>query len=82
MSRARRFASWCCGGCKETAEGVAAAMGGRAEVEIEPSYDARLINDDEMVEVVRETLRSLLAERTTSSSSPSPTWGSRTSPTT
>ena len=37
---------------RETAEGVAAALGARAEVEIEPSFDP-VINDDEMVEVVR-----------------------------
>jgi amidohydrolase len=46
---------------RETAEGVAAAMGGRAEVEIEPSYDP-LINDDAMVDVVRENARSLVGE--------------------
>lgn len=46
---------------RETAEGVAAAMGGRAEVEIEPSYDA-LINDNAMVDVVRENARALVGE--------------------
>ena len=37
---------------KETAEGVAAGLGGSAEVNIEPSYDP-LINDNTMVEIVR-----------------------------
>jgi amidohydrolase len=46
---------------RETAEGVAAAMGGRAEVEIEPSYDP-LINDDVMVDLVRENARALVGE--------------------
>ncbi len=46
---------------RETAEGVAVAMGGRAEVEIEPSYDP-LINDNAMVDVVRENARDLVGE--------------------
>ena len=46
---------------RETAEGVAAAMGGRAEVEIEPSYDP-LINDDGMVDLVRANARTLVGE--------------------
>lgn len=46
---------------RETAEGVAAAMGGRAEVDIEPSYDP-LINDNRMVDVVRENARHLVGE--------------------
>jgi amidohydrolase len=46
---------------RETAEGVAAAMGGRAEVEIEPSYDP-LINDNAMVDVVRQNARELVGE--------------------
>jgi amidohydrolase len=46
---------------RETAEGVAAAMGGRAEVEIEPSYDP-LINDNVQVDVVRENATSLVGE--------------------
>jgi amidohydrolase len=44
---------------RETAEGIAESMGGRAEVEIEPSYDP-LINDDAMVEVVRESAIALV----------------------
>jgi amidohydrolase len=44
---------------RETAEGIAESMGGRAEVEIEPSYDP-LINDDAMVEVVRESATALV----------------------
>jgi amidohydrolase len=46
---------------RETAEGVAAAMGGRAEVEIEPSYDP-LINDNAMVQVVHENARRLVGD--------------------
>jgi len=46
---------------RETAEGVAAAMGGQADVEIEPSYDP-LINDDAQVDVVRENARDLVGE--------------------
>ena len=37
---------------RETAEGVAAGLGGRAELDIDPGYDP-LINDDRMVDVVR-----------------------------
>jgi amidohydrolase len=44
---------------RETAEGIAESMGGRAEVEIEPSYDP-LINDDAMVEVVRKSTTALV----------------------
>ena len=36
-------------------------MGGRAEVDIEPSYDP-LINDNRMVDVVRENARHLVGE--------------------
>jgi metal-dependent amidase/aminoacylase/carboxypeptidase family protein len=36
-------------------------MGGRAEVEIEPSYDP-LINDNAMVDVVRQNARELVGE--------------------
>jgi amidohydrolase len=43
---------------KEVAEGVAKGLGGRAEVEIDPSYDA-LINDDAMVEIVRDNANAL-----------------------
>jgi metal-dependent amidase/aminoacylase/carboxypeptidase family protein len=43
----------------ETAEGVAAAHGARAEVEIAPSYDP-LVNDDAMVELVRRAASRLL----------------------
>ena len=46
---------------RETAEGVAAGMGGRAEVEIEPSYEP-LINDNAQVDVVRENARDLVGE--------------------
>jgi len=46
---------------RETAEGVAAGLGARAEVEIEPSYDP-LINDDAMVDVVRRNAVRLLGE--------------------
>ena len=38
---------------RETAEGVAQALGGRAQVEVEAGYDA-LINDDDAVDVVRD----------------------------
>lgn len=44
---------------RETAEGIASGLGARAEVEIEPSYDP-LVNDDAMVDVVRECARRLL----------------------
>jgi amidohydrolase len=46
---------------RETAEGVATALGARAEVDIEPSYDP-LINDDGMVDVVRENAVALVGE--------------------
>ncbi len=46
---------------RETAEGVAAAFGARAEVTLEPGYDP-LVNDDAMVEVVRESAVRLLGE--------------------
>ncbi len=44
---------------RETAEGVASALGGRAEVEVEPGYDP-LINDDAMVDVVRDNAAGLV----------------------
>jgi amidohydrolase len=44
---------------RETAEGVAAGLGARAEVEITPSYDP-LVNDDAMVDVVRASAVELL----------------------
>ena len=46
---------------RETAEGVAAAFGGRAEVEIEPGYPP-LVNDDAMVDVVRANAIRLVGE--------------------
>lgn len=46
---------------QETAEGVAAGMGGRAEVEIEPSYDP-LINDNGIVDLVHENARRLVGD--------------------
>jgi amidohydrolase len=46
---------------KEIAEGVAEGMGGLAEVEIDPSYDP-LVNDDRMVEVVRQSATALAGE--------------------
>lgn len=46
---------------REVAEGVAAGLGARAEVEIEPSYDP-VINDNAMVEVVRASAVRLLGE--------------------
>ncbi len=46
---------------EETAEGVAAALSGRAEVEIEPSYPP-LVNDDEMVDLVRDNAVRLVGE--------------------
>jgi amidohydrolase len=46
---------------RETAEGVAAALGASAEVEIRPSYDP-LINHDAMVDVVRANSIRLLGE--------------------
>jgi amidohydrolase len=48
---------------REVAEGVAAGLGARAEVVIEPSYDP-LVNSDPMVDVVRQSAEELLgAER-------------------
>ena len=44
---------------RETAEGVAAGMGARAEVSLEPSY-AALINDDSAVDLVRASAASLV----------------------
>lgn len=46
---------------REVAEGVAAALGGRAEVEIEPGYPP-LVNDDAMVDRVRANAVRLLGE--------------------
>ncbi len=46
---------------RETAEGVAAALGARAEVDVEPGFDA-LINDDAMVDVVRHNAAALVGE--------------------
>ncbi|MEJ2580479.1 MAG: amidohydrolase [Acidobacteriota bacterium] len=46
---------------EETAGAVARAMGARAEVTITPSYDP-VINDEQMVELVRENSRRLLGE--------------------
>ncbi len=46
---------------RQTAEGVAAALGARAEVAIEPSYDP-LVNHDEMVDLVRASAVELLGE--------------------
>jgi len=46
---------------RETAEGVAAGLGTRAEVRIEPSYDP-LINHDAMVDLVRAQAERLLGE--------------------
>jgi len=46
---------------RETAEGVAAGLGGSAEVNIEPSYDP-LINDNSMVEIVRANATDLSGE--------------------
>jgi amidohydrolase len=43
---------------RETAEGVAGALGGRAEVAVEPGYDP-LVNHDAMVEVVRRNAAAL-----------------------
>jgi amidohydrolase len=45
----------------ETAEGVSRAMGARAEVIIEPSYDP-VVSDDSMVEVVRASSTELLGD--------------------
>ncbi len=46
---------------RETAEGVASALGGRAEVDIEPSYPP-LVNHDAMVDVVRANAARLVGE--------------------
>ena len=46
---------------RETAEGVAAALGGSAEVDIRPSFDA-LVNNNAMVDVVRSSATSLVGE--------------------
>ncbi len=46
---------------REAAEGVAAALGGRAEVEIEPSYPP-LVNDEAMVDLVRANAVRLIGE--------------------
>jgi amidohydrolase len=46
---------------RETAEAVAHALGARAEVRIEPSYDP-VVNDGDMVEIVKENSRSLLGD--------------------
>jgi amidohydrolase len=46
---------------RQTAEGVAAALGGSAEVVIEPSYDP-VVNHDAMVDVVRENANRLVGE--------------------
>jgi amidohydrolase len=47
------------GRVREIAEGVAAGLGGRAEVEIRPSYDP-LVNHDPMVDVARANAERLL----------------------
>jgi amidohydrolase len=47
---------------EETADAVARAMGARAEIEIEPSYDP-VINDRRMVELVRENATRLLGDQ-------------------
>lgn len=44
---------------RETAEAVARALGARAEVTIEPSYDP-VVNDEKMVEIVRRISQELL----------------------
>jgi amidohydrolase len=49
------------GRVREVAEGVAAGLGARAEVVIDPSYDP-LVNDDATVDVVRGTATRLLGE--------------------
>ena len=46
---------------EETADAVARAMGARAEVEIEPSYDP-VVNGEAMVDLVRENSRKLLGD--------------------
>ena len=47
---------------EETAEAVARAMGARAEIEIEPSYDP-VVNDEAMVDLVRENSTRLLGDK-------------------
>jgi amidohydrolase len=49
---------------RQTAEGVAAGLGARAEVEIRPSYEP-LVNDDAMVEVVRRSAAGLVGAENT-----------------
>ena len=49
------------GRLRETAEGVATALGGHAELEVEPGYDA-LINDDAIVDLVRANAVDLVGE--------------------
>ena len=49
------------GRLRQTAEGVASALGGKAEVWIEPGYDP-LINDDGMVELVHANATALVGE--------------------
>jgi amidohydrolase len=46
---------------RETAEGVAAALGASAEVNIEPGYEP-LINDDSIVDIVRQSARYLVGD--------------------
>ena len=46
---------------RETAEGVAAGLGARAEVAIRPSYEP-LVNDDAMVDLVRRSAAELVGE--------------------
>jgi amidohydrolase len=46
---------------EETAEAVARALGARAEVNIEPSYDP-VVNDESMVRIVEESARQLLGD--------------------
>jgi len=47
---------------RETAEGVAAGLGARADVKIRPSYDP-LVNDHAMVDVVRRSAAELVGEK-------------------
>ncbi len=49
------------GRLRETAEGVAAALGGRAEMRVEPSYPP-LVNDDAMVDLARANAVRLAGE--------------------
>jgi amidohydrolase len=46
---------------KESAEAVALGMGARAEVTIRPSYEP-VVNDDTMVEIIRENSKKLLGD--------------------